>query len=57
MTQRIRALSDNMVDGTQLEQNAIAELLQHSRELEKMKVSKEASTSKPDQTANAAPSE
>lgn len=57
VTQRIRALSDNMVDGTQLEQNAIAELLQHSRELEKMKVSKEASASKPDQTANAAPSE
>jgi len=43
-TQRIRALSDNQVDGTQLEQNAIAEVLAHSREVEKQMVEKESSS-------------
>lgn len=35
-TQRIRALSDNMVDGTQMEQDAIKHVLDHSRELYKI---------------------
>jgi len=39
-TQRIRALSDNMVDGTQLEQNAIAEILAHSRHQDEIEVKK-----------------
>jgi len=58
-TQRIRALSDNMVDDTQLEQNAIAEILQHSREeaAREQEMEKHEKEMQASATATAAPTE
>ncbi len=45
-TKRIMALSDNQVDATQLEQNAIAEILAHSREERKIEHAAKAAAQK-----------
>lgn len=45
-TERIRALSDNMVDATELEQNAIAKILDHSVALTEAKTKQEAPAKK-----------
>jgi hypothetical protein len=46
-TQRIRALSDNEVDNTQLNMSGISEILAHTRELHKIEATKNAKTSEP----------
>ena len=50
-TQRIRALSDNMVDATQMEQNAIKNILDHSVKLEQTSIAK-ASADSPSESQN-----
>lgn len=45
-TQRIRALSDNEVDGNNLELNAIGHILEHSRSLEEIDVRRQAAKNK-----------
>jgi hypothetical protein len=61
-TQRIRALSDNMVDDTKLNQDAIREILKYSKELDslelqRMKQERELATQKQAQGGAPAPSE
>ena len=46
-TQRIRALSDNMVDDTKLNQDAIETILKYSAELDKQELQRDSIASRP----------